>query len=376
MLLHGIYVLSIHKVLFQQNRVYFCCLMNQHTRAIILMNLGSPDSTDVKDVKRFLNEFLMDGRVIDKPFLLRTLLVRGIIVPFRAKNSAEAYNKIWTKEGSPLIVISKQLQKAVQANFEEPVELVMRYQNPAAAAVLKKLHEENPQLKEILILPLYPHYAMSSYETAVEDIKHQHKKKNYASVLKVVKPFYNNEQFVYALSESIKPYLQKEYDKILFSYHGVPERHIRKSDITGQHCLQVNRCCHIASPAHKFCYRHQTIVTTELVTKTLNIPEEKVEQTYQSRLGKDPWLLPSTQERLPKLPGEGVKRLLVVCPAFVSDCLETLEEIAIQARKTFLDAGGESFEFIPCMNTQPLWVQTVSNWIKDYFNGSTEMLVD
>ncbi|MGN6214089.1 ferrochelatase [Parafilimonas sp.] len=350
--------------------------MNQHTRAIILMNLGSPDSTDVKDVKRFLNEFLMDGRVIDKPFLLRTLLVRGIIVPFRAKNSAEAYNKIWTKEGSPLIVISKQLQKAVQANFEEPVELVMRYQNPAAAAVLKKLHEENPQLKEILILPLYPHYAMSSYETAVEDIKHQHKKKNYASVLKVVKPFYNNEQFVYALSESIKPYLQKEYDKILFSYHGVPERHIRKSDITGQHCLQVNRCCHIASPAHKFCYRHQTIVTTELVTKTLNIPEEKVEQTYQSRLGKDPWLLPSTQERLPKLPGEGVKRLLVVCPAFVSDCLETLEEIAIQARKTFLDAGGESFEFIPCMNTQPLWVQTVSNWIKDYFNGSTEMLVD
>ena len=340
------------------------------------MNLGSPDSTDVKDVKRFLNEFLMDGRVIDKPFLLRALLVRGIIVPFRAKNSAEAYNKIWTKEGSPLIVISKQLQKAVQANFEEPVALVMRYQNPAAAAVLKKLHEENPQLKEILILPLYPHYAMSSYETAVEDIKHLHKKKNYASVLKVVKPFYNNEQFVYALSESIKPYLQKEYDKILFSYHGVPERHIRKSDITGQHCLQVNRCCHIASPTHKFCYRHQTIVTTELVTKTLNIPEEKVEQTYQSRLGKDPWLLPSTQERLPKLPGEGVKRLLVVCPAFVSDCLETLEEIAIQARKTFLDAGGESFEFIPCMNTQPLWVQTVSNWIKDYFNGNTEMLVD
>ncbi len=367
---------GIHKVLFQRNRFYFCGFMKQHTRAIILMNLGSPDSTDVNDVKRFLNEFLMDGRVIDKPFLLRALLVRGIIVPFRAKNSAEAYNKIWTKEGSPLIVISKQLQKAVQANFEEPVALVMRYQKPAAASVLKKLHEENPQLKEILLLPLYPHYAMSSYETAVEDIKHQHKKKNYASVLKVIKPFYNNEQFVYALSESIKPYLQKEYDKILFSYHGVPERHIRKSDITGQHCLQVNRCCHIASPTHKFCYRHQTIVTTELVTKTLDIPEEKVEQTYQSRLGKDPWLLPSTQERLPNLPGEGVKRLLVVCPAFVSDCLETLEEIAIQARKTFLDAGGESFEFIPCMNTQPLWVQTVTNWIKDYFNGSTEMLFD
>lgn len=340
------------------------------------MNLGSPDSTDVKDVKKYLNEFLMDGRVIDKPFLLRALLVRGIIVPFRAKNSAEAYSKIWMKEGSPLIVISEQLQKAVQANFEEPVELVMRYQSPSAASVLKKLHAENPQLKEILLLPLYPHYAMSSYETAVEDVKRQHRKNKYGSVLKTIKPFYNNEQFVYALSESIRPYLEKEYDKILFSYHGIPERHVKKSDITGQHCLQVNRCCHVASPAHKFCYRHQTIVTTELVTKTLNIPEEKVEQTYQSRLGRDPWLLPSTQERLPNLPGEGIKRLLVVCPAFVSDCLETLEEIAIQAKEIFLNAGGESFDFIPCMNTQPLWVQTVTNWIKDYFNGSTEMLFD
>lgn len=338
------------------------------------MNLGSPDSTEVKDVKRYLTEFLMDERVIDKPFLMRTLLVKGLIVPFRAKNSAEAYSKVWTKEGSPLIVISKQLQKAVQQNFEEPVELVMRYQHPSAESVLNKLHKENPELKEVLILPLYPHYAMSSYETAVEDIKEWHKKGGYTSLLKIIKPFYNNEQFIYALSESMKPYLANGYDKILFSYHGLPQRHILKGDITGQHCMQVNRCCHIDSPAHKFCYRHQTIKTTELVTKTLGIPEEKVEQTYQSRLGRDPWLLPSTQERLPQLPGEGIKKLLVVCPAFVSDCLETLEEIAMQAKETFLAAGGESFTFIPCMNTQPLWVQTVTDWIKDYFNGNEEML--
>jgi len=148
-------------------QVYFCRFMNEHTRAIILMNLGSPDSTEVKDVKRYLTEFLMDERVIDKPYLLRTLLVKGIIVPFRAKNSAEAYSKIWTKEGSPLIAISKQLQKAVQQNFKEPVELVMRYQHPAAESILNKLHTENPQLKEILLLPLYPHYAMSSYQTAI-----------------------------------------------------------------------------------------------------------------------------------------------------------------------------------------------------------------
>jgi len=338
------------------------------------MNLGSPDSTAVKDVKKYLTEFLMDKRVIDKPYLLRTLLVKGIIVPFRAKNSAEAYKKIWTKEGSPLVVISTQLQKEIQKNFKEPVELVMRYRKPSSASVLEKLHKENPGLTEILLLPLYPHYAMSSYETAVEDLRQQHKKKKYASALKTIKPFYNNEQFVHALCESIRPHLQAGYDKILFSYHGLPERHIRKSDITGNHCLQVNDCCRVNSPAHKFCYRHQTITTTELVCKELQIPKEKAEQTYQSRLGRDPWLLPSTQERLPQLPNEGIKKLLVVSPAFVSDCLETLEEIAMQAKESFLTAGGESFGFIPCMNTQPIWVETVSGWIKEYFAGNNKML--
>jgi ferrochelatase len=348
--------------------------MKEVSRAIILMNLGSPDSTSVKDLKEYLTEFLMDKRVIDKPYLLRALLVKGIIVPFRAKNSAEAYNKVWTKEGSPLIVISKHFKDALQKNFEEPVELVMRYRNPSAAFVLEKLHRENPQLKEIILLPLYPHYAMSSYETAVEDIKYVHQQKKYASAITTIKPFYNNTEYIHALSESIKPYLKSDYDKILFSYHGLPERHIKKSDVTGCHCLKVNDCCHTDSVAHKFCYRHQTITTTELVCEALKIPKEKAEQTFQSRLGRDPWLLPSTQTRLPQLPKEGIKKLLVVCPAFVSDCLETLEEIAIRAKESFLEAGGESFEFIPCMNTQPLWVETVTEWLKNYFAGSKEMI--
>jgi len=349
--------------------------MNTHTLAIILMNLGSPDSTEVKDVKEYLNEFLMDERVIDKPFLLRTLLVKGIIVPFRAKNSAEAYSKIWVEDGSPLIVISKQFQKELQKNFDEPVELAMRYRNPSSSYVLEKLHRENPKLQEIVLVPLYPHYAMSSYETAVEDIRTVHAKKKYTSSLVTIKPFYNNPLYIHALAESMKPYLNTEYDKILFSYHGLPERHIKKSDVTHAHCLQVNDCCHTPSAAHKFCYRHQTITTTELIAQALQIPPEKIEQTFQSRLGRDPWLLPSTQERLPQLPKEGVKKLLVVCPAFVSDCLETLEEIGIRAKEDFLNAGGESFQFSPCMNTQPLWVQTVSTWLKNYFAGSKEMIV-
>lgn len=349
--------------------------MNTHKRAIILMNLGSPDSTEVKDVKEYLTEFLMDERVIDKPFLLRTLLVKGIIVPFRAKNSSEAYNKIWVEEGSPLIVISKQLQKELQKNFAEPVELAMRYRNPSSTYVLKKLHDENPGLEEIVLVPLYPHYAMSSYETAVEDIRSVHAKKKYTSALVTIKPFYNNPLYIHALAESMRPYLNNEYDKILFSYHGLPERHIKKSDVTHAHCLQVSDCCHKDSVAHKFCYRHQTITTTELVSQALQIPSQKIEQTFQSRLGRDPWLLPSTQERLPQLPKEGIKKLLVVCPAFVSDCLETLEEIGIRAKESFLEAGGESFDFIPCMNTQPLWVQTVTTWLKNYFAGDNEMIV-
>jgi ferrochelatase len=344
------------------------------TKAIILMNLGSPDSTEIKDLKKYLTQFLMDERVIDKSYFVRSLLVKGIIVPFRAKKSAEAYKSVWAAEGAPLIVISKQLQQLIQKKFEEPVELVMRYGQPSGEEVLKKVHEQNKNLDEIILLPLYPHYAMSSYETAVEDIKDAHIKGGYSSRITTIKPFYNNETYLRALAESIKPYLQEDFDKILFSYHGLPERHIKKADVTGCHCLKVNDCCHVPSAAHDFCYRHQTIFTTEAIIKALNIPPEKAEQTFQSRLGRDPWLTPFTAVRLTELPKEGIKKLLVVCPAFVSDCLETLEEMAIQGKEIFLNAGGESFELIPCLNTQPLWIQTVTGWLKSYMNGDKSML--
>ena len=345
-------------------------------RAIVLMNLGSPDSTDVKDVRRYLNEFLMDKRVIDVPYLLRTFLVKGMIVPFRAPRSAEAYKSIWWKEGSPLIVLTKQLQQAVQQNFEEPVEIAMRYGNPTPKFAYEKLLKANPDLEEVILFPLYPHYAMSSYETAVEYMKEVHAKNKYKFKLTTIAPYYSNEDYIYALVESIKPYLQQPFDKILFSYHGVPERHIFKGDITGSHCLRVNDCCHVTSVAHAKCYRHQTIVTTELVADALNLPKEKVEQTFQSRLGRDQWLTPYTAQRLMELPKEGVKKLIVVCPAFVSDCLETLEEIAEEGKEIFLHAGGESFTMIPCLNVHPLWVAAVTKWIKEYMKGSVEMVLE
>lgn len=344
-------------------------------RGIILMNLGSPDSTAVKDVKRYLNEFLMDKRVIDYPYLFRLLLVRGIIVPFRAPKSAHAYKSIWTKNGSPLIFLTKQLQQAVTQQLSEPVVVAMRYGNPSPAMAYNELLKESPDLEEAVLMPLYPHYAMSSYETAVEYMKEVYQKNGYRFRLTAIKPYYNNADYIHALSESIRPSLQSGYDKLLFSYHGVPERHILKGDVTGNHCLQNPDCCEEPSRAHEFCYRHQCFRTTELVTAALQIPQSKFELSFQSRLGRDKWLTPYTAQRLSELPKEGVKKLLVVCPAFISDCLETLEEIAEQGRETFLHAGGESFTMIPCLNVHPLWVSTIAKWITQYRNGSKEMIL-
>ena len=330
-----------------------------NNRAILLMNLGSPDSTSVKDLKTYLTEFLMDERVIDVAKWWRTILVRGIIVPLRAPRSARAYESVWTEHGSPLMVISKQLQAAVQAKTQLPVELCMRYGNPSPAMAMDRLVKQHPDVKEVILLPLYPHYAMSSYETAAEYAKQIHKAKGYAFSLNIVPPFYEMENYISALAGSIRPHLNKDFDRILFSYHGIPERHVIKTDCTGNHCLKVNDCCHVASPAHAFCYRHQVIKTTELVAKELNLPETKVSFSFQSRLGRDPWLRPYTAEWLKTLPTEGVKRLIVVCPAFVSDCLETLEEMGVEGRHIFLQSGGEEFTLIPCMNTDPAWVDTV-----------------
>ncbi|WP_082886408.1 ferrochelatase [Flavisolibacter tropicus] len=344
-------------------------------RAVVLMNLGSPDSTEVKDVKCYLDEFLMDERVIDKPWLMRALLVKGIIVPFRAPKSAEAYKSIWTDQGSPLIVISEQLGKALDKEVEEPVTIAMRYGNPSPKAAYDELVQQNPDLEEVILVPMYPHYAMSSYETAVEYAKEQYKKGGYAFKLTTIKPYYDNADYLEALAESMRPYLDKEYDQILFSYHGVPERHIYKGDITGQHCLKVPNCCDVPSKAHEYCYRHQCWQTSKMVTEMLGIPKEKWGFSFQSRLGRDPWLQPYTAMRFEQLPKEGVKKLLVVCPAFVSDCLETLEEIAVEGKEIFMHNGGESFEMIPCLNVHPLWVSTMAKWIKEYATGSKEMVL-
>jgi len=331
------------------------------------MNLGSPDSTKVPDLRKYLDEFLMDERVIDKPWFFRAMLVKGIIVPFRAPKSAEAYQKIWTDEGSPLIVHTVHLQKALQSRIQEPVEIAMRYGNPTPEDAYEGLLKKVPDMEEVIVLPLYPHYAMSSYETAVEYMKEVYNKKKYSFKLSFIPPFYNEENYLHALAENIRPYLAPKHDHILFSYHGIPERHIRKSDVTGCHCFQTENCCETPSPAHQFCYRHQVKTTTRLVTEKLKIPTDKYSISFQSRLGKG-WLEPFTDFRLAEMPKEGIKNLLILCPAFVSDCLETLEEIAIRGKEIFMLAGGESFTMIPCLNTHPLWVDAVEGYMRKRIN--------
>ena len=334
-------------------------------KAVLLANLGSPDSYEVRDVRNYLREFLMDERVIDIPNLLRTILVKGIIVPFRAPKSAAKYKTVWTENGSPLIHISKQVQAKLQNELGMPVELCMRYASPTPQAAFVRLQEGSPDLEEVILVPLYPHYAMSSYETAVEQVKKIHHEGKYSFQLKVISPFYNDQKYIQSLANSIKPFLEKPFDHVLFSYHGIPERHVKKTDSTKTHCLMKEDCCNVNSDAHRTCYRHQVMLTTQLTANALGLPKEKYSVSFQSRLGADAWLKPSTAEQLSLFPKQGIKKLVILCPAFVSDCLETLEEIQMEGRETFMKNGGEEFTVIPCLNDRDEWIETLVGLINN-----------
>ena len=243
-----------------------------------------------------------------------------------------------------------------------PVELAMRYGGPSIESRLVDLIHKEKDLDEIYLIPLYPHYAMASSETAVVEVQRALKKLQSAIRLTVHPPFYDASNYIQVLVESARPYLEQDFDLLLFSYHGMPERHCRKTDPTGNHCLQVDDCCFVPSVAHETCYRHQVFRTTEEFVRTAGIPEEKYAISFQSRLGVDSWLKPSTTEEIIRLAEAGVKNMLVICPAFVSDCLETLEEIGLRERAAFLDAGGESLQLIPCLNDHPDWVKVLARW--------------
>ena len=337
-------------------------------KGVLLVNLGSPESPTAKDVKPYLDEFLMDKYVIDVPFLLRALLVRGIILQTRPKKSAAAYARIWWDEGSPLVVISQRMHKKVQEKSSIPVALAMRYGTMTIEKGLQELREKG--VTEVMLLALYPQYAMASTTTIWELADDLVRTKFPEMILTKVPAFYNKPDYIQALANSIKKHLDTfEYDHLLFSYHGIPKRHIRKTDVTKSHCAIDGSCCNTPSPAHEFCYRHQCYETTKQVVKLLGIPEGKYSQTFQSRLAGDKWLTPYTDVEVNKMPEKGIKKLAVVTPAFVADCLETLEEIAMEANEEFLHHGGEEFMAIPCMNDEDEWCGVVAKWIEEFKNN-------
>ena len=332
------------------------------SRAVLLVNLGTPRSPSVRDVRAYLNEFLMDPHVLNLPWLLRRLVVSAFILPFRPRRSAAAYASIWDDggqpNGSPLLRHTEALGEALRERCDLPCAVAMRYGEPNIADAVHGLAAKG--CEEVMLVPLFPKHADATRTTAIKAVR-GHLPAHIR--LRVLPPFYDREDYVECQADLIERHLPSEWDHLLLSYHGLPEKHITQADPTGSHCLANPDCCEYPSEAHATCYRHQCYATATALTARLGLDAERVTVSFQSRLGHLPWLKPYTDRVLADLPGLGVRRLAVYCPSFVADNLETLEEIGIQGRETFQEAGGESLTLIPCLNASPDWVNALARWV-------------
>jgi ferrochelatase len=339
-------------------------------RAVLLVNLGSPDSTRTSDVRRYLREFLGDERVLDVPAPLRWLLLEGVILPRRPKKSAHAYERIWTEQGSPLIVTSHAVRQKLAAELgsDIPVYLAMRYGNPSIGSVIDQMVRDG--VEDVLLFPQYPHYAMSSWETVVVKVFAEAARRAPKLRLTCIQPFYRDDDYIDAMVESARTSLALPHDHVLFSFHGIPVSHLRKADSSHAHCTIVNDCCNTCSPAHATCYRAQCVKTTQAFVLRAGIAPGRYSISYQSRLAGEPWLTPYTDFELVRLPKAGIKKLLIITPAFVADCLETLEEIRMAGRDTFLGAGGETFHHIPCLNDHPAYISFLHGRVRSWLEGA------
>ncbi len=336
--------------------------MTSGKTAIILINVGTPDSPSVGDVRKYLFEFLNDPRVIDLPWAVRKILVNLIIVPFRAPKSAKLYKLLWTVKGSPLNVISNSVRDKLQEQFggNYTFFVAMRYANPNIRDVMERIRTGG--FSRLIVVPMFPHFASSSTGTANEAVMQQLKKWTVIPEVKFIGQFYNHPRFIDAFADQIRSYQPENYDHILFSYHGLPLSHINRIH-PGIDC--DNCTCTIKFPGHgEFCYKATTYETTRLLATKLGLTQGKFSQSFQSRLS-DKWLKPYTDMVLIEKVAEGVKNILVVAPAFVSDCLETTVELGIDYRKRFKDAGGEHLEYVESLNDMPVWIDLLKNLIEN-----------
>lgn len=330
---------------------------------VLLVNLGTPDSTATGDVRKYLREFLMDGRVIDFPFIPRWMLVNLIIAPFRAPKSAKEYRKLWTDRGSPLKFHTQDLKDKLVEKLdpnEFVVSMAMRYQSPSIESGLEELMKA--KVKKIIVLPLFPQYASASNGSVIDRVMEIARGWQIIPEISFINNFVEHPLFLQAWTEVGQAMMAKQdYDIFLFSYHGLPERQIRKGSVEG-YC-QLGGCCNKYGPKNQFCYRAQCFHTTRQLAAMLGLPEEKVMTCFQSRLGKDPWIKPYTDEVIKGLAEKGVKKVLVFSPAFVADCLETTVEVGEEYKEQFEELGGEQWDLVPSLNSSDTWVECVKDLV-------------
>lgn len=340
---------------------------------LLLINLGTPEAPSTPAVRRYLREFLSDPRVIDIHPIGRAALLHLIILPLRPRKSAAAYRQIWNERGSPLLYYSQDLVERVRERMGPGwvVDLAMRYGEPSITSVLERWRQKDiaQGIDRMVVFPLYPQYSSASTGTAVEEVFRVAGRLWVTPNLSLVEPFYADPAFLDAFAVQGAPFVQSEQaserpDHVLFSFHGLPERHMIKADRSGTHCLRSEHCCDAIGPANRDCYRAQCFVTARGLATRLGLADDRWSVSFQSRLGRTPWIRPYTDVVVPELAKRGVRRLLVYCPAFVADCLETLEEIGIRGRQLFLDAGGESLTLVPSLNASPAWADAVVTLVR------------
>ena len=334
----------------------------QKNEGVLLINLGSPKELSKKSVRQYLRVFLSDDNVVDLPKFFQQFILRLFILPFRPKNTLEAYEKIWTKEGSPLIISTESIANKLTEKTGWNVEYAMRYEEPSIEKALHKFKKN--EINKIYVISLYPHNAMAT--TVTTELETRNVAMNVSNDFELIftKPFFDNEEYINAMVNSIRPYVEnKSYDKIIFSYHGIPKRQAKKTDETGEHCFSTSNCCEVENDGSKDCYRSHTRIASDLTAKKLGLEDDQWEIAYQSRIGPG-WLTPFTDKRLAKLPEEGKDNIAILCPSFISDCLETLEEIDIRGRETFLKAGGKKMTYIPCLNDSEDTINLLENLVR------------
>jgi ferrochelatase len=332
---------------------------------VLLVNLGTPDSPSTRDVRRYLRQFLSDPLVIDIPAFPRWLLLNLLILPFRPRKSAAAYAQIWTDAGSPLKIHGERLRDAVAARLGDDfhVELAMRYAEPSIANAVERA--QAAAVDRWVVLPLFPQYSTAATKSATDAVECAFAKADNAAPVHEIAAFYDDPGFIEAFAAVIRPHLDSfQPDHVLFSYHGLPERQLRALDTSGAHCFERDDCCDAINDVNRHCYRAQCVATTRLLVRKLGLAADAHSLSFQSRLGRTPWIQPYTDFVLPELAARGVKRLAVACPAFVADCLETLEEIAIRGRNQWLELGGEELTLMPSLNSEPAWVEAVVAMIR------------